>query len=177
MDRSFVCYNRVMYDLIIIGAEAAGMAGALAAHRRQLKTLVAAKAKQSEDKQESLGLINQGLLSGSFQAVLKTSEFVEAKFGLEIVNLEKNIVSFSLESKDGKMFYGKSVLITASSKNLSFDQLTQKTAEGRIAVNQHQESSVPGIWAAGECADGFVGGLEAAVGEAIKAVYGIKIKP
>ena len=165
-----------MYDLIIIGAKASGMAGAIAAHSRQLKTLVVAKTKQPENNQESLGLISSESLFGSFQAVLKNSKFVEAKFGAEIVNLEKNIVSFSLESKDGKIFYGKSVLITVSGKNLSFDQLTQKTSEGRIAVNRHQETGTPGIWAAGECADGFVGGLEAAVGEAVKAVYGIKIK-
>lgn len=110
-----------MYDCIIIGAGPAGMTAAIYTARRKLKTLVLAKAVGgqmiwSADVENYTGftMISGADLTLRFQehmAALK--EDLEVKLDIEVVKLEKNITSFTVEDKQGNVYYAKSIIIAS----------------------------------------------------------------
>ncbi len=159
-----------MYDVIIIGATAAGMGAAVAAAQKKLNTLVIAKElPQTPSIQKStFGFVDLHKLAEQFQQIIKQRlvEFEKA----EVINLEKNIVSFSAETKSGKFYYGKTILIATNGEDLDFDKLIQKKSNGKIKVDFEQKTSVPGIWAVGQSTWEQSFSTEVLIGEGFKAV-------
>ncbi len=110
-----------MYDCIIIGAGPAGMTAAIYTARRKLKTLVLSKESGgqmvlSNDVENYTGfsMITGADLTLKFQEHLATlKDDLEMQLGAEVVSLEKNITSFSVEDKKGNSYYAKSVIIAS----------------------------------------------------------------
>lgn len=113
-----------MYDCIIIGAGPAGMTAAIYTSRKKLKTLVLAKEVggqmiRSSDIENYSGfhMITGSELTAKFEEHLKTvKEDLELQLGVEVITLEKNITSFSVEDKKGNIYYGKSIIIASGKK-------------------------------------------------------------
>jgi thioredoxin reductase len=150
-----------MYDIIIIGAGPAGLSAGWHAKQNHLKTLVLAKAVWSPKP-------NDGFLSADFSSIARDVEQAE------VINLEKNIVSFSVDTKAGKQYFARAVIIasgcTASEGNTAFDRLTLKDAYNQIVVDANLQSNIPGIFAAGDVAVTLAKGLASAILEGGKAV-------
>ena len=110
-----------MYDCIIIGAGPAGMTAAIYTARKKLKTLVLAKEAGgqmvwSSDVENYTGfsMISGADLTAKFQDHLNTlKEDLEVKIGVEVVNVEKNITSFTIQDSQGGEYYSKTVIIAA----------------------------------------------------------------
>ena len=165
-----------MYDVIIIGAGPAGMAAAVYAGNNKLKTLVLAKAVAQNPAMEILGLLTFSKLKSEFEAEIKNNkEFIECYQGEEVGALEKNVVSFSLETKSGKIFYAKTIIIAtgedsqASEGNSQFDLLTNKDGAGKIKVNNITQTNIVGIFAAGGVTSGSISNVFLSAGEGAKA--------
>ena len=143
-----------MYDVIIIGAGPAGMTAGLYAAKNKLKTLVLAKAVQKPLAEHVVMLLDFQQVFAEFEKALSKetdSLFLEEK--QEVSNVEKNIVSFSVETKSGKTEYGRSVIIATGSVtvyDLNFDSITQKATNGTIKVDAGQQTNIPGLFAAGD---------------------------
>lgn len=140
-----------MYDVIIIGAGPAGMAAGIYAAKNNLKTLVISKQAPGAYQADSFGFFNIEDLKQTFDSELKHNQKYLQSLNQEVVSIEKNIVSFSVELKTGAINYARSIII-ASGKNRDdggFDPLTQKTAAGEIKVNSDMKTNIPGIFAAG----------------------------
>jgi thioredoxin reductase (NADPH) len=149
-----------MYDIIIIGAGPAGLSAGWHAQKNRLKVLVIAKdvwLPQTADE----------VLVMDFSAII--AEVKKA----EVINLDKNIVSFSLETKDGKQYFARSVIIASGAAgdegNTGFDRLTLKDAYNKIVVDANMQSNVPGLLAAGDVAVTLAKGLASAILEGGKA--------
>ncbi len=162
-----------MYDLIIIGAGASGAAASLAANNLGLKTLVVTKTVFKASSPEDLGLLNPETLEKNFEVLYQTQDMVEVKANSEVLTLEKQIVSFAVEQKSGKVDYAKNVLIATGNNPVVFETLTQKTISGKIKVNSEMKTSVNGIWAVGAACDEQEKPLLVCVGEGVKAVWDI----
>lgn len=164
-----------MYDLIIIGADPAGMAAGITAAEKKLKALVLSK-DVFEPKGESfaLGIFKLAELRKKFDTIV-VGNILEFYNKTEVLNLEKNIVSFSLETKRGEVYYAKAVIIATSNHAVDFDTLTQKTSNGIIKVDAELKTSVPGIWAVGGAivSKGDMADPVIAIGEGVKAVLSI----
>lgn len=110
-----------MYDCIIIGAGPAGMTSAIYTARRKLKTLVLAKEVGGQmvwssdvENYSGFSMITGADLTLKFQEHLSAlKDDVELKLGVEVVKLEKNITSFSVEDSHGNVYYGKTVIIAS----------------------------------------------------------------
>lgn len=110
-----------MYDCIIIGAGPAGMTAAIYTGRRNLKTLVLAKAiggqmVWSADVENYTGfsMITGADLTLKFQEhVAALKDYVEVKLDTEVIDLEKNITSFAVTDKAGNIYYSKTVIIAS----------------------------------------------------------------
>lgn len=108
-----------MYDVIIIGAGPAGMTAAIYTARKKLKTLMLAKdlggqMVWSADVENYTGfsMITGADLTLKFQEHLKTiGEDLEMKLGVEVTDIEKNVISFAVTDNSGTVYYGKSVII------------------------------------------------------------------
>lgn len=113
-----------MYDCIIIGAGPAGMTAAIYTARKKLKTLLVTKEIGGQmiwssdiENYTGFSLITGSELTAKFQEHLESlKDDLEVKTGVEIISLEKNITSFSLEDKQGNSYYSKTVII-ATGKN------------------------------------------------------------
>jgi thioredoxin reductase len=159
-----------MYDIIIIGAGVGGMAAAATSTEKNLKTLVIGK-NFLKLADSFFGIFDINQLTEKFNQLVKNKkvDFLET----EVLNLEKNIVSFSVEIKTGALYYSKAVLIATSSGSLDFDRITQKDQIGKIKVDSCQKTSIPGIWAVGQATWGKNFSSDVEVGEAIKAVESV----
>ena len=113
-----------MYDTIIIGAGPAGMTAAIYTARRKLKTLVLAKAVGGQmiwsadvENYTGFSMISGADLTLRFQEHMASlKEDLEVKLNVEVVKLDKNITSFTVEDSEGNVYYAKSVIV-ASGKN------------------------------------------------------------
>jgi thioredoxin reductase len=146
-----------MYDVIVIGGGAAGLVAAIYAEKNKLKTLVLSKETPPfQSAVSSGGFFGMYELSKEFESELKLNpgvlEFVN---NIEVVSLEKNIVSFAVEAKSGQVFYSKAVIITTGQNqetgegNTAFELLTHKDVKGKIKVDERMYTNIPGIFAAG----------------------------
>jgi alkyl hydroperoxide reductase subunit F len=110
-----------MYDVIIIGAGPAGMTAGIYTARKKLKTLILAKEVGgqmvwSSDVENYTGfsMISGGDLTNKFREHLDTiKEDLELKDGFEVTNIEKNITSFEVETKQGQNFFAKTIIIAS----------------------------------------------------------------
>lgn len=113
-----------MYDLIVIGAGPAGMTAAIYAARKNLNTLVLTRetggqmAWSSDIENYSGFEFTTGIeLTKKFRDhVLSIPEKLELKEGVEVTALEKNITTFVITDKQGKLYYSKSVIIATGRK-------------------------------------------------------------
>ncbi|MBI5530486.1 MAG: NAD(P)/FAD-dependent oxidoreductase [Candidatus Doudnabacteria bacterium] len=149
-----------MHDVLIIGAGPAGLAAALFATQKKLKTLVIAKDFSDGIKLDVADLTDYAKLKKIFKTELKNKpETLEFISGEEVLSLEKNVISFSAETKTGRIFYGKSIIICSGSEqngkngNTVFDLLTLKNSSGFVKVDGKMAANVPGIFAAGQVTD------------------------
>lgn len=110
-----------MYDVIIIGGGPAGMTAAIYTARKKLKTLLLTKQMGgqmvwSSDVENYTGF---SMLSGAdltlkFQEHLKSvEEGLDIKEGAEVTNIERNITTFEVETKNGEVTYAKAVIIAS----------------------------------------------------------------
>jgi thioredoxin reductase len=138
-----------MYDVIIIGAGSAGMTAGIYAAKNKVKTLVIAKelsaGKMADD--DMAGVANK-LKAGFLQCLKIKKEYLEFQED-EVLTLEKNVISFSVETKSGQNFYAKSVIIASGETRAGFDLLTYKDITDRIKVDSSMRTNIPGIFAAG----------------------------
>jgi thioredoxin reductase len=163
-----------MYDVIIIGAGAGGMAAGISSADLKMNALVIAKdIKLKSSGNEGLDFFDYTKLVKKFQQLVKNKQ-LEFKDKTEVVALEKNIVSFSVEVKSGAVFYGKSVLIAVGNSSLDFDHITQKSQDGKIKVDSLQKTSVPGVFAIGQLPGNIANNLLVVIGEGVKSVLAIK---
>lgn len=158
-----------MYDLIIIGSGPAGLTAGIFAANANLKTLVISK--EILNYQEKVGslLLDFKSIQKEFESLKKQkSEFLEFQ-KKEVVVLEKNVVSFSVEIKSGALFYSKAVIVACGVHNTEFDLLTNKNFEGKIKVNGNMETNIPGIFAAGDVTETLANNLFTSAGQGAKA--------
>ncbi len=110
-----------MYDVIIIGAGPAGMTAGIYTARKKLKTLILAKEVGGQmvwssdvENYSGFSMISGGDLTNKFREHLDTiKEDLELKDGFEVFNIEKNITSFEVETKQGQNFFAKTIIIAS----------------------------------------------------------------
>jgi len=150
-----------MFDVIIIGAGSAGLSAAWHAKQNKLKSLVISKGV----------FLGEGLYGIDFSKIAGDVEKGE------VVSLDKNIVSFSVETKSGEQYYAKAVIIASGCLNLegnsAFDRVTLKDSFGKIFVDANLQSNVPGIFAAGDVAVTLAKGQASAILEGGKAALSL----
>lgn len=165
-----------MYDLIIVGAGPAGLAAALYSAFYKLKTLVAAKGFSGySEKSAAPGLIDyQDLLDRFYQELAAPSTALEYKEA-EVAAVDKNVVSFSVETKNGGLYYGRTVIL-AYGNGLEFglENMSAKNVNGKIKADINQTTSMPGLFAAGDCAAGLPKDEFLSAEEGARAVLAIK---
>lgn len=132
-----------MYDCIIIGAGPAGLTAAIYTARKKLKTLVLSKdiggqMAWSSDVENYTGFsfITGAELTQKFKEHAdKLKEDLEILEGEEVVKLEKNITSFIAETKSGKNYFSKSVIVATGKKPRMLDIPGEKQYMGKgVAV-------------------------------------------
>jgi thioredoxin reductase (NADPH) len=158
-----------MFDVIVIGAGPAGTTAGIYAAAGKLKTLVITKELPASNTGE-FDIIDFEFLRQQFEQYLKKNgKYLQLKNNTEIISLEKNVVSFSVETKTGEIIYSKSVIIAAGNSDLVFDLLTYKAATSKIKVDARMQTNIPGIFAIGATNDAGKKDLLAAAGEGAKA--------
>ena len=150
-----------MYDVIIIGGGPAGLSAGMYAASQKLKTLVITKTMADCEP------------AGDFQADLRVNKkFLELHADKEVTVLEKNITSFSVETRQGQQFYAQAVVIASGCEqgrgNTVFERLTLKDASDKIFVDANLQTNVPGIFAAGDVAVTLAKGIPSAIIEGVK---------
>ena len=118
-----LCYtDEIMHDLIIIGGGPAGIAGAIYAARKRLKTVLVAgeiggQSVVSEGIENWVGVpkVPGADLAKMFTAHLDAvkGDVVELAVGDLVVSLKKSDHGFTAETKSGKSFSAKAVLIAS----------------------------------------------------------------
>ena len=99
--------------------------------------------------QSELDIFKVAEIHKFFELAVKKDE-IDFQNNQEVISLEKNIISFSVECKSGKSYYGKSVIIATGKGETGFDLLTHKDPDGKIKVNSVMATNIAGIFAAGE---------------------------
>jgi|GEM_PF-2530286 len=168
-----------MHDIIIIGAGPAGMSAALTAVKLKLKVLVVAKEFSIPSPEaEELGVFDAVNLQKEFLADLKkNAKYLEAHLKQEVLSLEKNVVSFSVETKQGQIFYGRSAIVCSGEDsashegNTGFDLISFKDSKNKIKVDSQMVTNVPGLFAAGGVVSGTPGNAFIGAGEGARAVF------
>lgn len=110
-----------MYDVLIIGGGPAGMTAAIYTARKKLKTLLITKQMGgqmvwSSDVENYTGfsLITGADLTLKFKEHLAhIQDDLEIHEGIEVVNIERNITTFEVETKDGGHYYARAVIIAS----------------------------------------------------------------
>jgi NADH-dependent peroxiredoxin subunit F len=139
-----IVYNEIMmYDLVIIGGGPAALLAGVYAARQQLKILIVAKKIERSQTNEDHILVGEKF----DQVVLGNKLLLEVLTPATAVRLDKNVVSFSLELKDGKVFYSRAVIITEKIADL--EDLSSKDSFGRIKIDPYMQTNIPGLFAAG----------------------------
>src|ERR1051326_9067311 len=158
-----------MYDVIIIGAGPAGMGAGVYAAKHKLKALVLAKKIQEFVPTEQTEIFSYENLLNQFRKLINTAASkLEFKDKQEIIGVEKNVVSFSVENKAGQIFYAKNIILTYGSGNeVGLENISNKSADGKIKVDHYMQTNVPGLFAAGAAAiggrkDAFISASEGA---------------
>lgn len=163
-----------MHDLIIVGAGPAGLGAAIYASINKLKTLVLAKefSKVGHDDLDANILTYRQLLESFKRELGRPKGCIEFKEKQEVIAVEKNVVSFSAETKSSQILYSKAMVL-AYGKNLEFglENMTAKDLKGRVKVDPEQKTSVEGIFAAGHCAAGGMKDELVCAAEGAKAVF------
>lgn len=163
-----------MYDVLVIGAGPAGQAAGLYAALNKLKVLVIDKeipGRENDGFPLFEGVNLAAIFSESLKSSRKNLEFKKA----EVVAVEKNVVSFSAETRNGQVLYGKTVII-ASGRDpstgeacVTFDTLTLKDYNSGVKINIDMQTSVPGIFAAGDVVAAMLGDAFTAAGGGARA--------
>ncbi len=168
-----------MHDVIIIGAGPAGLAAALTCAELKLKVLLLAKEIPVHAEDEAISLVAFEKLQ-EFIAKQKnnTSLFLDIELKREVVNLEKNIVSFSAEVKDGKLYYARSVIVATGGVgregSSSFETISHKTPAGKIKVNSSMQTNILGLFAAGQVTDMQVENTSLAIAEGVRTAFFVR---
>jgi thioredoxin reductase len=167
-----------MYDVIIIGAGPAGVSAGLHASARKLKTLVITKELAAPKDEDEFMLMDFPKLLLEFKKQLSSQkEYLELIDGQEVISLEKNIVSFSVETKEGKQYYSKSIVIatghTSEDGNSGFETITLKDITGKIFVDADMQTNIPGIFAAGDITVTLAKGLASSMLEGARAALAL----
>ena len=163
-----------MFEVIIIGAEPAALAAAIYTAKNKLKTLVLAKEFFMYPKSAKSALLDYDELKNEFENQLKaTPEFLELQIKKEITSLEKNIVSFSVEIKNGSLFYSKAIIIATGSGEVAFDILTLKNSAGKIKVDALGKTNIPGIFAVGSVTNSSFTDILTAAGQGATAALSV----
>jgi alkyl hydroperoxide reductase subunit F len=110
-----------MYDVIIIGGGPAGMTAAIYTARKKLKTLLLAKQMGgqmvwSSDVENYTGysMVTGADLTIKFKEHLEhVKEDLEIQEGIEVTNIERNITTFEIGTKNEQTFYAKAVIIAS----------------------------------------------------------------
>jgi thioredoxin reductase len=162
-----------MHKLIIIGSGPAGMAAAVSAAKKRIKTLVVATERIPVDEKESL-FVQPAVLNSEFDEPIKQSAFMEYKQAT-VHHLEKNITSFSIETTAGQILYVESIVIATGQEEgegrSGFETITNKDSKSFIKVTAVMETSVPGLFAAGSIVGGSITDLVIVVGQGAQAVF------
>lgn len=108
--------------------------------------------KQKVESIPNISFINQAVVTG-----------VTGKHSIELIRVQRN--TGSLEVIETHAVFVETEYASTS----IFERLTKKTDSGKIKVNGNLETSVPGIFAAGDCNDSETEGIFLAAGEGVKA--------
>lgn len=161
--------TKVMYDVIIIGSGPAGLTAGIYTAKKNLKTLVLAKEMPSYTEPNEFQLLSFPKIQEEFENVKKQkSEYLEYE-KKDVMSLEKNIVSFSLEVKSGALYYSKCVIIACGNSSTEFDLITHKNLEGKIKINANMETNIPGIFSAGNVTLSVKNDILTSAGQGAKA--------
>jgi len=162
-----------MYDCIIIGAGTAGMSAGIVSAQKKLKTLVIAKQVSKSVLDDETELVKFSDVEKKFEKTLHDeSEVLEFK-ETEVISIEKNVVSFSVEIKNGEIIYSRSIIIATGKVGADFDGITDKDQEGKIKVDANMVTNVEGVYAIGGANNAYHHNVMIGVGEAAKAVAGV----
>ncbi len=159
------------------------MAAALTAIKLKLKTLLVAKEfSTTVTGEEALSFFDIKKMHKAVLAETKNSaQFFELYLKQEVISLEKNVISFSVETKSGQIYYGKSVIICSGENSLShegnttFDLTAFKDFKNKIKVDAQMATNVPGLFAGGSVLSGTPGNPTTSAGEGSRAVLSAKV--
>jgi thioredoxin reductase (NADPH) len=168
-----------MYDVIVIGGGPAGISAGLHAAQNKLKTLVLTKNIPPAEPEVLFALVGFPELLKTFKKTLEThTQFIALAEHQEVANIEKNIVSFTAETKEGVLHYARSIIIATGSTgldgNTGFDLITLKDSTGKIKVDVNLKTNIPGIFAAGGVVATAVTNTPAAIFDGGKAALSVK---
>ncbi len=126
-----------MYDLVIIGGGPAGVAAAVYAARKKIKSvlitdIIGGQSVVSEEINNWIGApsVSGVDLAKSLEAHLKVSE-IETDEGDVAVEIERVAAGFEVKTKNGKIFESKYILFTAGSKRRKLGVSGEEKFEGR----------------------------------------------
>jgi thioredoxin reductase len=158
-----------MHDVIIIGSGIGGMTAGIQSAASKLKTLVLGREANFKSKC-SLDIIDGELIVKKFKKLLAIEkDLLEFKKG-EAYILEKNVVSFSVETKKGEVFYSRCVIVASGKTGPIFDILKYKEGEG-IIVDSTMATNIPGVFAVGSANNSGQKSVLVTAGEGAKAAF------
>ena len=159
-----------MFDVVIIGAGPAGRAAAHIFAKHNLKAILFSEEMAYAPISEEFELLEPEVFDIN---TVTGSGSLEMRFKTAIILMEKNVVSFSLETSDGKIVYARSVIIATGNQSSNFESLTLKTPEGKIKVDQHFQSNILGVFAAGSASDAGAETAEIAAAQGFLAAHAV----
>lgn len=153
--RDGFCYNIIMYDVIVIGSGPAGLAAAVYAAKQQLKTFLLCEQPIIHPAESKAEMFSLAALVRQFEDMERSQpQLLGHRQQLLILKVEKNVVSFSVESSGGQIYYGKSlILATDKIADSDFNSLIAKDHLGKIKVGVNMESNIPGVFAVAEASN------------------------
>ncbi|MFH0806559.1 MAG: FAD-dependent oxidoreductase [Candidatus Brennerbacteria bacterium] len=127
-----------MYDLLIIGGGPAGVAAAVYAARKKLKTAIVAdtfggQSLVSSSVENWIGTpkISGFDLAESFKLHLKAQSGLDIKEGERIVTIEASVNGFKVMSEKGSAYETKAILLATGSARKRLDIPGERELEGR----------------------------------------------
>ena len=91
------------------------------------------------------------------------------------------MISFSVETKSGQIYYGKSAIVCSGENpmshegNTAFDLTAYKDSKNKIKVDSQMATNVPGLFAAGSVLSSLPGNTITSAGEGARAVLSAKV--